>query len=429
MKALARLLSIQLFILLISLPDALRAEEEPAFSQRELDRILAPIALYPDVVLSQVLMAATYPLEVVEAARWAKANPGLDGEAAVDAVADKDWDASVKALVGFPRLLERMDADLEWTRRLGDAFLFQQAEVMDTIQDLRQRAYDAGSLDTPDQVRVIRDGDTIVIEPADPRIVYVPYYDTRVIYGGWWWPAYPPYYWAPPPDYYAGTGFYWGGGVLFSTGFYYSYLHWPHRQVVIVKSPRSYPHRQGHAYWHDHAAQGGAREWRHDSRHRRGVVYRDRGFSHNYGRPRASTGGTGVVVDDSDRPRDGHYRHGSRGGRDTAGRDDGRRRFAGRDDAPRAGVAAARRTHDGRYAGKRRDVAAAAPVESPRDIGSGDRRGADRDASPRSPRAQAAQPTRGRSAWQYDTPSRGLSRPGYLSAPRHGVSTRIPAFK
>src|SRR5688572_16533008 len=122
------------------------AQDRPTFRQEQLDQMLAPIALHPDPLLSQILMAATYPLEVVQAARWSRANPNLKGEAAVKAVESRDWDPSVKSLVAFPEVLAMMDEHLEWTERLGEAFLAQQAQVMDTIQGLRQRADAAGNL-------------------------------------------------------------------------------------------------------------------------------------------------------------------------------------------------------------------------------------------------------------------------------------------
>ena len=118
-------------------------EGNPSFTQQELDQMLAPIALYPDPLLSQILMAATYPLEVVEAARWSNANPNLTGDAAVQAVNSQNWDPSIKSLVAFPQVLQTMDQNIEWTERLGDAFLGQQSQVMDTVQRLRQKAQQA----------------------------------------------------------------------------------------------------------------------------------------------------------------------------------------------------------------------------------------------------------------------------------------------
>lgn len=428
MRTLVRLLSIQLFVLLFSLPDALRAEEDPAFSQRELDRMLAPVALYPDVVLTQVLMAATYPLEVVEAARWSRDNPGLDGAEAVDAVAAEDWDASVQALVAFPRLLARMDEELEWTKQLGDAFLFQQGQVMDTIQDLRRRAYEAGNLDSLEYARVFRDGDMIVIEPADPRVVYIPYYDARAVYGRWWWPAYPPYYWAPPPGYYARAGFYWGGGVLWSAGIHPGYFNWPHRHVVIVK-PRSNPHRPGYAHWRDHGAKGDSRQWKHDPRHRRGAVYRDRGYEHPYARLRASERTRDSADRQAGRAHDGQYRPGMHAGRSTAGdRRDGKGKYSASLDKRRAGLDKDRRSQPDRFTDRRRDVNRSRHAEGPRDMDSGGRRGADRDDAARSPRAQGVQRGKAKGSDRYEVPRGSVRSPEFGRAPRHGTPSRASAF-
>src|SRR5262249_9534850 len=153
---------------------------------------LAPIALYPDSLLSQILMAATYPAEVAEAARWSRSHPGLDGDRAVQEVEYIDWDPSVKSLVAFPQILDMMDEKLDWTQRVGDAFLAQEADVMDTVQDLRDRAYEAGNLRSNEYVRVVSQERVIVLETVNPRVVYVPYYDPLVVYGSWWWPAHPP---------------------------------------------------------------------------------------------------------------------------------------------------------------------------------------------------------------------------------------------
>lgn len=178
------------------------ASGRPAFAQQELDQMLAPIALYPDALLSQILMAATYPAEVVEAARWSRRNPGLDGDRAVRAVERMDWDPSVKSLVAFPQILSLMDEKLDWTERLGDAFYAQQADVLDTVQSLRQKAYLAGNLGSTEQLRVDRQGRAIVIELANPEVIYVPYYNPTVVYGTWWWPTYQPIHWASWPGYY-----------------------------------------------------------------------------------------------------------------------------------------------------------------------------------------------------------------------------------
>src|SRR2546422_8365750 len=242
MKTFIRYALKQLLVLLVSASVAFAqtppAQRSAAAAQPELDQMLAPIALYPDSLLSQIFMASTYPLEVVEAARWSKANPNLKGQQAVQAVAENTWDPSVKSLVAFPQILKMMDEKLNWMERLGDAFLAQQQEVMDTVQSLRQKASDAGNLTSNDQIRVDQQGPSIVVEPANPQVVYVPYYDPLVMYGPWWWPAYPPVYWAPWPGYFVGpgfgVGFVWGVGVTVGAGFFFGAFDWPHRHVTVV---------------------------------------------------------------------------------------------------------------------------------------------------------------------------------------------------
>lgn len=268
--------------------DNVQATDEQGFSEGELDQMLAPIALYPDALLSQVLMAATYPLEIVEAARWSRQNPQLEGEDAVAAVTDRAWDPSVKALVAFPDLLARMDEDLDWTRSLGDAMLFQEADVMDSIQVLRARADAAGSLDSTEHVRVIREQETIIIEPAETRVVHVPYYDPYVVYGSWWRPAYPPVVWARPSYYYYGSpGFYWSTGIHFSSSYFYSGFYWPQRSLVIVNAPTYYYPRYHHP---SRAYYAPGQRWKHNPAHRRGVAYRHHKVKQHYDQPRLKAG-------------------------------------------------------------------------------------------------------------------------------------------
>jgi hypothetical protein len=253
--------------------------DEPGFSQGELDQLLAPIALYPDALLSKVLIASTYPLEIVEAARWSRQNSHLEGENAVAAVAGKDWDPSVKALVAFPDLLARLDEDLDWTRRLGDAMLYQEAQVMDSIQFLRARADAAGSLADNEE--------TIIIEPVQTRVVHVPYYDPYVVYGPWWRPGYPPVYWAAPSYYYYGhPGFYWSSGIHIHSGFFFSSFYWPQRSVVIVHSPRYY-HAPRHIHGRYYVP---GQRWKHNPVHRRGVAYRHGEVRQRFDQPRLRAG-------------------------------------------------------------------------------------------------------------------------------------------
>jgi hypothetical protein len=260
--------------------------QDQAFSVAELDQMLAPIALYPDALLSQVLMASTYPLEVVEAARWSRSNPDLEGEQAVQAVADVDWDPSVKGLVAFPDILQKMDEDLDWARRLGDAFLYQEDELMERVQFLRDQAYQAGNLESSEYARVVREERYISIEPVRQHIVHVPYYDPWLAYGSWWHPAYPPSYWLPPPFYYVShSGFFWSYGVGLSPGFFYSSMYWPRRHVVILHAPR-YCHTYHRRPYRDYYTAG--QRWNHDPWHRRGVDYRQARLRERFARSSAS---------------------------------------------------------------------------------------------------------------------------------------------
>lgn len=273
-------------------PAAVPAQSQAAFSQQDLDRMLAPIALYPDSLLAQILMAATYPLEVVQAARWSRANPGLQGDEAVRAVAQAAWDPSVKSLVAFPQILAMMDEKLDWTERLGDAFLAQESQVMDSVQYLRQSAYAAGTLRSDDQIRVVPQGPAIAIAPVNPQIVYVPYYDPAIVYGNWRWPA-PPVYWAPWRSYHPPRpGFFiaWGNGIPVASGFFFGAFDWPRHQTRIVSVHSYYytrttvikrkadgPHDA--VVHHVNAAPG---VWQHNPEHRRGVPHRDAGMRPGY---------------------------------------------------------------------------------------------------------------------------------------------------
>jgi hypothetical protein len=300
MKASARFISTQLLALLLCVSVAFAqttelgpvqsvpaqpAQTQTVYTQQELDQMLAPIALYPDSLLSQILMASTYPIEIVQAARWSKANSGISGDQAVRAVEQNSWDPSVKSLVAFPQVLSIMDDNLEWTERLGDAFLSQQQQVMDTVQGLRQRAQAAGNLQSNDNVRVQPQGQTIVIEQADPQVIYVPYYDPTMVYGPWWWPGYPPVYWRPWPGYYArpgfGAGFFWGVGITIGAGFFFGAFDWPHHHVAVLNVNNFYYRPPVYV------RNGPPGYWQHDPGHRRGVPYRDPVLRQEFGRPTA----------------------------------------------------------------------------------------------------------------------------------------------
>jgi Protein of unknown function (DUF3300) len=202
---------------------AVRAESAPGtFNNQQIEQLVAPIALYPDDLLSQVLMASTYPLEVVEAARWVKENPNVTGQALQDAMQKQPWDPSVKSLTAVPQTLAMMNDQLKWTQDLGDAFLGQQSDVLDAVQRLRARADTAGNLKSTPQQRVTQakrpagapasaPATVYTIEPTNPAEYYVPIYDPGVVYGAWPYTTYWPFYWYPP-------GYVAGGVLGFAAG-------------------------------------------------------------------------------------------------------------------------------------------------------------------------------------------------------------------
>ncbi|MEN8258538.1 MAG: DUF3300 domain-containing protein [Thermodesulfobacteriota bacterium] len=259
-------------------------EPSEKFSREELAQMLAPIALYPDALLSQVLMASTYPIEVIEADRWRGKEPELKGEALDEALLAKEWAPSVKAISHFPSILALMSERITETTNLGNAFLAQEDEVMDMVQELRAKAEAQGNLTTTSEQKVIVEKETIIIESADPRVIYVPYYDSFHIYGPWWYPAYPPYYWGPP-------GVRVGTGISYWPRFYFgfafgawSYFDW-HRHYIYIdihKRPRFVRHNR----WISRPGR-----WHHAPRHRRGVAYREKSTARKYGQyPRRSRG-------------------------------------------------------------------------------------------------------------------------------------------
>ena len=236
------------------------------YSRGELAQMLAPVALYPDVVLTHVLMAATYPIEVVEAERWLRTNRELTAENLDNRLLEKDWAPSVKALCHYRSILELMSERISDTAKIGNAFLAQEAEVMDVIQELRRRANWHGTLVSSTEQKVVVDKETIIIEPTNPRVVYVSYYDPYWAYGQWWYPAYRPYIWGPP-------GIYIGVGFSYWPAFYFNYaygpwcyFHWPSRCIYVDV------HKRPRYVKHDHWDKGRAR-WRHSPKHRVGMSY------------------------------------------------------------------------------------------------------------------------------------------------------------
>lgn len=280
MKAISILMSLMIVSAFFTdLPAA--AKESDTFKEEELDQMLAPIALYPDSLLAQVLMAATYPADVIEAAKWSKANPDQKGDAAVNAVADQPWDPSVKSLVAFPQVLDMMSAKPDDVQRLGDAFLAQPSQVMDRVQFLRKKAQEAGNLETNEQQTVSTQADSgqsvIIIEPTQPQTVYVPVYQPTVVYGAWWYPAYPPYYWPPPPHYYPGgafvAGVVWGAAIVGIHNSLWGGCHWGHGHGSVNINVNRYNNINVNNRITN--VNSGNTNWNHNAANRKGVPYRD----------------------------------------------------------------------------------------------------------------------------------------------------------
>jgi hypothetical protein len=281
---------ILIVVVLSALGAAAIAAEGDKLTKQELDQLLAPIALYPDDLLTNVLMASTYPLDVVQAARWRKepANAKLAGDGLTKALEGKDWDPSVKALVQFPDVVNMMSDQLDWTQKLGDAFLAQQDDVMDEIQLLRGKAADAGNLESNQHQRVEKQtgssGQPVyVIEPTSERTVYVPVYEPSVVYGPWWYPDYPPYYWPYPGASFV-NGFFWGAGVAIAGGIWgWNRLDWHDHDIDINVNK-----------WNEINGKRSKitnNTWQHRPDHRGPVPYRDKATREKYGQAaRAKTG-------------------------------------------------------------------------------------------------------------------------------------------
>jgi hypothetical protein len=264
---------------------------EKTFKQEELDQLVAPIALYPDSLVAQIFMASTYPLEVVQAGKWGKANQKLKGDALTAALEKEDWDPSVKSLVNFPQVLDMMNEKLDWTQKLGDAFLAQQKDVMDTVQKLRLKAYGEGNLKTTEEQKVVveQETKTIIIEPAKTEVVYVPTYNPTVVYGAWPYPSYPPYYYYPPGYVPGAALFSFGVGVAMGAAWGYAMgnCNWRGGDVnVNVNQNTNINNNIDRSKYQNKVTtgQGGKGEWKHDPEHRKGTSYRDQATAQKYDR-------------------------------------------------------------------------------------------------------------------------------------------------
>jgi hypothetical protein len=276
---------------------AAAAPAKPAFKPEEIEQLVAPIALYPDDVVSQILMASTYPLEVVEASRWIKANKNLKGDKLTAELEKKTWDPSVKSLVNFPQVLAMMDEKLESTQKLGDAFIASQKDVLDAVQRLRAKAKKEGHLESNDKQKVTVEQTVIKIEPTNPQVVYVPTYNPTVVYGTWPYPSYPPYYYYPPGYTAAASMLSFGVGMAVGAAWGYAWggCNWGGGEVDIDIDKNTNINRdidrskyQGGDRSRGQGGQGGRNTFQHDPSHRKGVSYRDQATAQKFGKGSAS---------------------------------------------------------------------------------------------------------------------------------------------
>jgi hypothetical protein len=277
MNSMWKALLVSLALAALAVPAVTRAQEPSTFKNEEIEQLVAPIALYPDPLVAQILMASTYPLEVVEAARWAKSNPNVKDKALEDAMEQQKWDPSVKSLAAFPQVLTMMSEKIDMTQKLGDAFLGQQKEVLAAVQRLRSRAQEAGNLKSGQEqtVSTAQEGGTTVIkiEPTQPETVYVPTYNPATVYGAWPYPAYPPYYYYPP-GYAAGAAlFTFTAGVIVGNALWGN-CNWGGGNVNVNVNKYNNFNRSN--------IQNS--NWSHNAEHRKGVQYRDTASQQRYGK-------------------------------------------------------------------------------------------------------------------------------------------------
>jgi hypothetical protein len=262
-----------------------QTQNDQTLSQAQIQQLVAPIALYPDALLTQVLMASTYPLEVVEAARWSRDNPTMKGPALETAMQAQSWDPSIKALTSVPQTLQMMNDKLNWTQQLGDAFLAQQQSVLDAVQTLRAEAQAAGNLQsTPQQVVTTAPPpagqiDTtvqqpIVIEPVNPDVYYVPVYNPAIVYGAWDYPAYQPFYWSPP-GFVASNVVSFAAGIAVGAAIWGNCDWWHHSVIINVNRYNVFNHTNINIT---------NNVWVHNPAHRGNVPYRNAAVAERFGR-------------------------------------------------------------------------------------------------------------------------------------------------
>jgi uncharacterized protein DUF3300 len=312
------------------------AEEAAAATipPEQLDSLVAPIALYPDPMLSQTLVASTYPLEIIQLQQWLAQHKDLKDKALVDAVKKQDWDPSIQAMAALPEVVKQLAENIKWTTDLGNAFLAQQSDVMDAVQRMRKKAKDAGNLKSSQQqkveTQVVESKQVIVIQQASPEVVYVPSYNPTVVYGA---PAYPyPPIAYPPPGYYAAgmalsfgigvaMGAAWGGGWGYNSG-------WGGNNNVTINNNNNFVNNSNRNS--NISNRSGNSNWQHNPQHRGGTPYSNRATANKYG-------GTARGDSMASRQNNARQNQGQRGGRQQGGVSDrsstgGRQQQAGAGD-------------------------------------------------------------------------------------------------
>lgn len=407
--------------------------QDRTFSDGQIDALMAPIALYPDALLAQVLMASTYPADVKAAAAWVKAHPDEKGDAAVNKVEGQDWDPSVKGLVSVPQVLVMMNEKPQWVQDTGDAFLADPKRVMASVQRLRVQAQKAGNLKTTAEQKVATEtqngSQVIIIEPAQPQAIYVPVYQPTVVYGSWMYPAYPPYYWAPPPYYYPGAnfaaGFIWGAATVGIVNGIWGNANWGRGDVDINVNRYNNINVNNKI----NNVSGNRTNWNHDAANRKGVPYANASTRDKYSRPVSKDGG----VADARGHADGRDAQRDRA-RDTmasATKDPATREALQKQGADRAGDRAGDRPGDragGAQAGARdlpgKDAGANRPAASTRDTAFS---GAGKPAASKADydRGQASRQSMDRPAPSYNKPS--YNKPAAQPAARPSAPAARPS--
>jgi len=269
-------------------PSSSEEASAPKIPNDQLDALVAPIALYPDPLLSQVLVASTYPLEIIQLQQWLEKHKDLKDKALVEAVEKEGWDPSIQAMAALPDAVKQLAENLKWTTDLGNAFLAQQSDVMDAVQRMRMKAKDAGNLKSNEQMKVetktVESKTVVVIEQASPQVVYVPSYNPTVVYGPPVYP-YPPIAY-PPPGYYAAgmaisfgvgiaMGAAWGGGWGYNSN-------WGGNNNIVINNNNNFVNNSNRQNVSNRSA-GTGNNWQHNPQHRGGAPYSNKATANRYG--------------------------------------------------------------------------------------------------------------------------------------------------